>query len=575
MEYLKQKPYYLDDAAVKWVDATIKSMTIEEKAAQLFIVMNNKLDEDNIQSFLDQYPIGGIRYRNMDKDSVLKQNKAYQINSKIPVFVAANCENGANEVCKEGTFVATEAELGATRNSDWAYETGNICGCESEALGINWTFSPIVDIYKNSKNTIVNSRSYGEDAKRVIDMSLAYMRGIHKHNMLACAKHFPGDGIDERDHHLLMAVNDMSWEEWEATTGNVYRTLIEEGLESIMIGHIALPDYSKKLNPDLTDKDILPASLSRELIQGLLRDQMGFQGLIVTDASHMGGLLGAKPRYQQVPETIAAGCDMFLFTHDMEEDYQYMLKGIREGVISEERLQNALEHILGMKARLGLHQQVNMGNAEKQMLIGSKEHYLIAAEIAENAITLVKDVDHYLPVCPEKRSRAKLYFLENEPESRLEKPSQVKQMVIEELEQAGFCVDVHESLYDLERTEVTPGNIAKIMAMPPVEEFKQKYDIVFIFIHMRGYARENTVRLKYSFGHSNELPWWVCEVPTIGVSLNFTNHLYDLPMLKTYINAYSPTRECIHAAVQKIIGKSKFRGSYDETVWCGRWDTRV
>jgi len=110
--------------------------------------------------------------------------------------------------------------------------------------------------------------------------------------------------------------------------------------------------------------------------------------------------------------------------------------------------------------------------------------------------------------------------------------------------------------------------------MMQVEEMKMRYDVVFFFIHMRGYAQQNNIRLSYSAGHSSEMPWWIHEVPTVCVSLNYTNHLYDVPMMKTYINAYAPTRPYIHAAIQKIIGKSEFKGRYDENVWCGRWETR-
>lgn len=575
MDYLKQKPYELNDEAINWVRETIQNMTIEEKAAQLFIVMNHLTDENDIHKFLTKYPVGGIRYRNKTAEEVYKQNTAFQKYSKVPIFIAANCENGADEVCKEGTFVASEAELGATDDLQLARKMGSVCGSESEALGINWTFSPIVDVYKNSKNTIVNSRAYGSNPDKIISLSRAYMQGVHNHNLLTCAKHFPGDGVDDRDQHLLMAVNDMTWEEWEQSSGKIYRTLIEEGLESIMVGHIALPAYVRKRRPDIPDQEILPASLSKELIRNLLREEMGFRGLVITDASHMGGLLGAMPRKQQVPGVIAAGCDMFLFSHDMEEDFQYMIEGISEGVISEARLQEALEHILGMKARLGMYKKKCFTSQKKMNQIGCSEHRKVAEKIAEKGITLVKDVENYLPLNPKKQPRAKLYFLESEPETRMEKPGQVKQIVVKELEQAGFQVDAHESLYELEWKEVSEKNIPAIMQMPSTERFKANYDVVFVFIYMHGYARENSVRLKYSFGHSNELPWWIREVPTIGVSLNFTNHLYDMPMLKCYINAYAPSKECIHAAVQKIVGSTKFEGKYDETVWCGRWDTRI
>ena len=121
---------------------------------------------------------------------------------------------------------------------------------------------------------------------------------------------------------------------------------------------------------------------------------------------------------------------------------------------------------------------------------------------------------------------------------------------------------------------MSPANAFRIMDTPPVEEFKKKYDVVFMFVHMKGYAQENNVRLKWSAAHSSELPWFVHEVPTVGVSLNYTNHLYDLPMLKTFVNAYAPTREYIRAAVEKITGKSAFNGKANDLVWCGRWDTR-
>ena len=134
---------------------------------------------------------------------------------------------------------------------------------------------------------------------------------------------------------------------------------------------------------------------------------------------------------------------------------------------------------------------------------------------------------------------------------------------------------MNESLYEMEEKEVSPGNIPKIMKKPSIREFRESYDVVFIVVYMHGYSKENSVRVKYSFEHSNEIPWFNCEVPTIGISLNFTNHLYDLPMLKTYINAYAPTRACIRAAIEKAAGKSEFKGKHNDTVWCGRWDTKV
>ena len=444
---------------------------------------------------------------------------------------------------------------------------------EAKAVGVNWTFAPITDVVYNWRNTIVNNRAFGNDPDEIIADSLAYMEGAHKHGIACCCKHFPGDGVEERDHHLVMGCNDLSIEEWEASFGKVYRAVFEAGVESVMVGHICMPAWQKKLNPALTDEEIMPATLSPELVTGVLREHLGFNGLITTDASHMAGLSTSAPRSVQVPGTIAAGCDMFLFFNDPDEDYGYMMDGYKKGIITEERLSDAIHRILGLKAKLNLHHYV-FPSEEGLSIVGSKEHHETAAVLADKAVTLVKDTQHVLPIDPAKRPRAALYYVESAPVSNLNGPDPAKKIVIEELERAGFTVDAHEDYYEMECEKMSPANAFRIMATPPVEEFKKKYDVVFMFVHMKGYAQENNVRLKWSAAHSSELPWFVHEVPTVGVSLNYTNHLYDLPMLKTFVNAYAPTREYIRAAVEKITGKSAFQGKANDLVWCGRWDTR-
>lgn len=154
-----------------------------------------------------------------------------------------------------------------------------------------------------------------------------------------------------------MGINDLSCTQWDNTFGRVYQELIDDGVMTIMAGHIALPSYQRKLHPGLKNEEILPATLSPELITGLLKEKMQFHGLVVTDASHMIGMFAAMPRKEQVPRAIAAGCDCFLFFNDPEEDFGYMLEGYRSGIITEERLKDALYRILGVKAAIGLHRK--------------------------------------------------------------------------------------------------------------------------------------------------------------------------------------------------------------------------
>jgi beta-N-acetylhexosaminidase len=246
--------------------------------------------------------------------------------------------------------VGWEIKIAATGDPRYAYELGRISGVEAAAIGCNWSFAPIVDLYRNWRNPIISVRTWSADPDQTIELSLAYMKGIMESGIAPAAKHFPGDGIDERDQHLSSAPNWQSAEEWDATFGTVYSALIDAGLPSIMAGHIALPAYQKH-------DGMLPATLSRELLTDLLRGKLGFNGVVVTDASHMVAMTGAMKRSDILPTAIEAGCDLFLFFNDPDEDFAWMMEGYRSGKLSEQRLQEALERTLGLKASLGLHKK--------------------------------------------------------------------------------------------------------------------------------------------------------------------------------------------------------------------------
>ena len=572
MVNLREKPFNLNDEQLSWVENTLASMTLEEKIGQLFICMNYDHREARYQEMIERFHVGGIRWQGGSLKEQYDQNRYYQEHSKIPVLIAANLEAGAEKSLKGGTLLAPGPAMGAA-GPEVARLMADKAAEEAKAIGVNWTFAPITDVVYNWRNTIVNNRAFGNDPDEIIADSIAYMEGAHKHGIACCCKHFPGDGVEERDQHLVLGCNDLSVEEWEKSFGKVYRAVFEAGVESVMVGHICMPAWSKKLRPGMTDEDILPATLSPELLQDLLRDHLGFNGLVLTDASHMAGLSTAAPRSVQVPGAIAAGCDMFLFFNDPEEDYGYMMNGYKNGVITDERLNEAVTRILGLKAKLNLY-KYEFPSEDGLSIVGCEDHHEAAAVCADKSVTLVKDTQHILPLDPAKKPRAILYYVETAPVSYLNGTDPSKKIVVEELERAGFTVDCHQDYYEMECEQMSPMNAFKIMETPSVEEFKSKYDVVFMVVHMKGYAQENNVRVKWSAAHSSELPWFVYEVPTFGISLNYTNHLYDLPMLKTFVNAYAPTREYIRAAVEKIVGRSEFKGKANDLVWCGRWDTR-
>ena len=370
------------------------------------------------KELLEKFHIGGARYQGGTSDQVQDLLNSLQKDSKIPLLVAANCDAGGNGAAKDGTYIASAAQCEASGDTQVSYNAGFVSGVEEQAMGINWNFDPCVDILKNWRNTIVNTRAYGTNAETVIKHTNAYIDGLTQSNILSCIKHWPGDGTEERDQHLVLGENLLSVDEWEESFGKVYRNHVENGVDSIMAGHIALPEYQKALVPGLEDKDILPATLAPELINGLLKDKLGFNGLVLTDASHMLGMTSAMRREDYVPQAIAAGCDMFLFFNNIEEDFGFMLNGYKNGVITEERLQDALERILGLKAKLGLHKAKEDGtlfkNREALKVIGCEEHLAMRADAADKGITLVKNTLDQLPIRPETHKRIRLYFLEGE-----------------------------------------------------------------------------------------------------------------------------------------------------------------
>lgn len=568
---LKAKPYYLDDEGVKWVMDTIAGMTEEEKVGQLFVNMVSSDKPDDIRQVVKTYHPGALRYRNMPADRLWEQNNCFQKESRIPLLIASNCEAGGNGGVGGGTYISCGAATAASRDPECAYQAAKVGGIEAMAIGSNWNFAPIVDLLYNWRNTIVQLRSFNHDVDETIRYAKAFFRGERECDVATCIKHFPGDGLEENDQHLMMGLNDMDCETWMNTFGKVYKELIDDGVMTIMAGHIAQPAWQRALaDGPVEDKDILPATQCKELITGLLKEKLCFNGLVVTDASHMIGMFASGPRSLVVPRAIAAGCDMFLFFNDMEEDFGYMMEGYRSGLITEERMQDALMRILGVKAAIGLHKKQAAGTLmppkEGIRVVGCEKHRAIAAACADKAITLVKDTQGYLPLDPAKSKKLRIVYLQGEGHvvaGKLEKPDDtpLKNRIREELEKEGF--------------EVTYADEPEVAARGKgsMEAFKRECDAVLVISNQVGFAQQNSMRVKWTL--PTDQPWYVSQVPTIFISLNLANCLVDLTMSHCYINAYASSPEVVHALVEKLVGKSAFKGVPDENVWCERWDTKL
>ena len=574
---LTAKPFNLDAAAVAWVRSTIDAMTLEEKIGQLFINLNVVFTTDYLDQILDRYHVGGIRFRGADAATVQAHIRYAQSRSKIPLLVASNPEMGGFGSVDDGTLVCTHLQAGSHPDPTIARDMGRVGGIETTALGCNWAFAPIVDIHYNWRNTVVATRSFGNTPEVVIERAKAYFDGIGESRTACAIKHFPGDGVDERDQHVVTSWNTLGADDWHASYGRVYRALIDHGVQSIMAGHIGAPDLSRKLRPGIADADIRPASLSPELLQDLLRGELGFNGLILTDASLMVGLTSTMKRRDLVPATIAAGCDMFLFFRNADEDFGFMLDGHRDGVISEARLRDALERILGLKASLGLHttpREALVPGPDALSVVGSPEHRAVAAAVADKTVTLVKDTQGNLPLRPETHRRIRLYGITGQSDFTGTDPTGYLRIAQEELERAGFEVypfkDARQRMAEGEAGITFHG----VLRDEATVAYPEKYDAAIIFANVSGFAQEAAIRIHWSAPMAAEIPWYATEVPTVFVSLSLPNHLIDVPMVKTVIHAYAPSREVIRATVEKIQGKSPFRGTFNENVFCDSFDTR-
>lgn len=592
---LSKKPFNLKKEDIKWVTNTIEDMTLDEKIGQLFIGILGRSQDAYVKDFTLSSKAGGFRYTARDTKTLKKNVEVIKKNSKVPPFIIANAENGGKGAVEDGTYVGFQLKVAATNDSEYAQHLGEITAHESKVAGANMIFSPIVDITKNWRNPIIQTRAWGEDPNLVLEYSKQFIKGAMKHQMVSTVKHFPGDGIDERDHHLSFSVNDLSKTDWDNSFGKVYKGLIDDGLASIMIGHIMLPSYERHFNPNIKDEELMPATLSKPLLNNLLREELNFNGLIITDASHMVGLTGRTSRKFLVPASIEAGCDMFLFHNDLEEDLYYMKEGLKSGILSEKRLNEALTRILGLKASMGLHLSEN-NELELSIDNKTKEQYLkISDEIADRAITLAKSVGELpIPLSVKKHKRILLVSLEgdNPINSILKGNSKVNIPLIvkEELSKHGFEVDIYKNevkeLVD-KMNRLSPeeynefmkdqGKIQAIIygGKSSVEELKEEYDLVIILANINAEMQTINRIAWTSFKGGFEKPWYVNEIPTIFVSFNSPFHLADVPQVKTLINCYDAEDNTINYLIKKLIGESPFHGVSPVDVFCGFIDTKI
>lgn len=567
---LKEKPFCLNDVQIAFVQKKVEEMTVDEKIGQLFLPINYIEDEQELREFVRKFQPAGLMNRPASGKKNQDRHRLMQEESKIPMFIPANIESGGNGIAVEGTAFGNPLQVAATDDAGFAYELGKISGAEGRACGVNCAFAPIIDIDYNTLNPITNTRTFGSNPERVFRMAKAYIAGLTDDgtsmDMVYAVKHFPGDGVDCRDQHLHTTYNTFSVEEWEDTYGKNYRRLIDEGAAMIMVGHIGLPEYVKVLNPDAGKSEILaPGSLSKEIVTGLLRGKMGFNGVVITDSTSMNGFYAYMSRELAVPTAIANGCDIFLFNFNVEEDYAFMKQGIEKGILYMERVDEAVTRVLALKAAMGLFDKQKAGTLvpgeEALSVLGNAKFKALAEKCAVQAVTLVKDDENNLPISPDTHKRIIVYIMGDRED--FYGNQKIGDIFFETMRKEGFEIDTFD--YSMKFPDPTQTT----------KEFIEKYQAALYVLSEGTSSNQTTVRLSWNLPLANDAPWFVNDIPTIAISFANPYHLRDMPEVKTYINAYTTNVYNVKAVVDKLVGRSAFSGVNPVDTTCGCYELNL
>jgi beta-N-acetylhexosaminidase len=544
LESLRKAPFHLDDAGVAWVQGRLAAMSPRAKVAQLFTFISMGKDEGELARLKALQPGGITRFFTPDlsyETAFMTQAKA---EADIPLLVSADLE-GSRMSLAFGTEVPNPLALSAIDDVQASRRVARIMAEEAKAIGINWSFTPVLDINAAFRSPIVATRGFGSDVARIERHALAQIAEFQAGGVAATVKHWPGEGHDDRDQHLVTTVNPLSLEQWEESHGCLYRSAIDAGVLAVMSAHIAFPAFARLLDPDAGPEAFRPASLSKLLNLDLLRGRLGFNGLVVSDATPMAGLGDWGPRAETLPEVIENGCDMILFSDDPEGDIALIEAAIADGRISAHRLEAALTRILGLKVALGLHQGAKPLDTAA---LGRPDNRALAQTITARAPTLVKDLNATLPLSPAKTKRVLVIS------GGIVSPIHPQPMAFdlpEMLRREGFEVTEHQKGQHIDA--------------------KSQDLILYLFgeetLLTRGRIFLDWARLMGNFHGAMQRFWH--DVPTVMISFGYPYLLYDAPRAPCVINAYATMPSMQQAVVDCLMGRTKWNQNSPVDPFCG------
>ena len=408
----------------KWAEKTLKKLSLEEKVGQLFMIWCRasflNVENPEYLQWLDamqKYHVGSFAMSVHVDGPFLLRTEPYeaaellnrlQKQSKLPLLFAADFERGVSTRLLGTTNFPHAMAFGADGNLEDAENFGRITAQEARAIGVHWNFFPDADVNSNPANPIINTRSFGEDPKQVGDLVTAYIKGAHEGGMLTTAKHFPGHGDTATDSHLGVASVGGDRAHLDAIELPPFRQAIAAGVDSVMVAHVTVPALDSDPNH--------VATISPSIVSDLLEKQLGFKGLIVTDALDMAGLthLFANNIGRAAVEAFRAGNDLLIIPADLGASYDSMVKAVRSGEIPQQRLDRSVLKILKLKGNLGLNKTRTVDLGALAMAIGKPENIALGQQVAESAITLVRDNGRVLPLKSKGTAKAGLPYMTRE-----------------------------------------------------------------------------------------------------------------------------------------------------------------
>jgi beta-N-acetylhexosaminidase len=524
-------------------DARLERMTPDEKIGQLLcwhlLAPALRNDPARIAATAERFHLGSLFIYDWPSTQISALTAELDRRTAVPVLIASDLEHGAGPAIPDGIEFPFQMAVGAADDEALAETMGRAAARQGAAAGVQWTYSPVVDINYNRLNPIVNVRSFGEDPDRVARLAAAVIRGIQRDDLMAAAaKHFPGDGVDDRDQHICTTVNSFSRAKWMQTFGKVWKRVIREDVMSIMAGHIALPCVDRGRG----FVGGVPATLSRRIQIDLLKQELGFRGCLVSDAIPMIGIGAHVKGNELAPRNIAAGSDVVLFC-EPERDFPAVKQAVEKGEISEERLPDAVRRVLTMKARLGsLEKRRSVPAAEETELA---EFRTASRSIAERAATLSRNLAGLVPLRLKPGARVLTITLKYDSGTGLgqDQGERYRDLTVvdEELRRRGLVVE--HACND----------------MSPVR--RDDYEAVFLNVKIVPHCLPGTVRM---VGHLAFQFWNSALAEARNLVITAFGNPYladDIPSARTMLLMFDASPDAQRAAVAVWLGEREAPGA--------------